>query len=113
MRNGIFPSKGRFNLPAALRQAYSAHRPRQQNFLSEIKSSTATWVVIVCCIVVAGVSIFALMHDALVIPQGPERIGCPSLQCVRSRLAQSGHSETARCLSAFEGKADMSQGIAD
>jgi hypothetical protein len=62
VRNGIFPSKGRFNLPAAPGQAYSAHRPRQQNFLSEIKSSTATWAVIVCCIVVAAVSIFALMH---------------------------------------------------
>jgi len=31
---------------------------------SEIRSSTGTWVVIVCCIVVVATSIFALMHDA-------------------------------------------------
>jgi len=31
---------------------------------SEVKGSTATWVVIVCCIVGIAVSVFALMHDA-------------------------------------------------
>ena len=30
---------------------------------SEVKGSTATWVVIVCCIVGIAVSVFALMHD--------------------------------------------------
>jgi hypothetical protein len=31
---------------------------------SEVKGSTATWVVIGCCIVGIAVSSFALMHDA-------------------------------------------------
>jgi hypothetical protein len=31
---------------------------------SEVKGSTATWVVIVCCIVGIAVSVFALMRDA-------------------------------------------------
>jgi hypothetical protein len=33
VQNGVFPSKQRFNVPAAPGQAYSAHRVRQQNFL--------------------------------------------------------------------------------
>jgi hypothetical protein len=31
---------------------------------SEVKGSTATWVVIVCCIVGIAASVFALMNDA-------------------------------------------------